>query len=122
MWPGKHHQAYLDNMNKQIAGSNLESKSLVEVVLESWNNGSPTPVFNNAAQVRTASSRLLLSGSSSSTETVDTLLCSNSGILVPAHPHDILPELPCLVTVQGRTMLPKAASGVCTIYIFHSAI
>lgn len=38
-------------MNKQIAGSNLESKTLVEVIKESWNNGSPTPVFNNAAQV-----------------------------------------------------------------------
>lgn len=49
--PGKHHQAYLDNMNKQIAGSNLESKTLEQVILESWNNGSPTPVFNNAAQV-----------------------------------------------------------------------
>nr|ASM47930.1 iron superoxide dismutase [Pseudochlorella pringsheimii] len=48
---GKHHQTYLDNMNKQIAGSNLESKTLVEVIKESWNNGNPTPVFNNAAQV-----------------------------------------------------------------------
>jgi hypothetical protein len=54
---GKHHQAYLDNMNKQIAGSNMESKSLEEVVLESWNNGSPSPVFNNAAQVASSSSR-----------------------------------------------------------------
>lgn len=53
---GKHHQAYLDNMNKQVAGSNMESKSLEEVVLESWNSGSPTPVFNNAAQVCAASS------------------------------------------------------------------
>jgi Fe-Mn family superoxide dismutase len=48
---GKHHQTYLDNMNKQIAGSNLESKTLEEVIKESWNNGSPTAVFNNAAQV-----------------------------------------------------------------------
>ncbi|WIA07932.1 hypothetical protein OEZ85_007410 [Tetradesmus obliquus] len=48
---GKHHQAYLDNMNKQIAGSELEAKTLEGVVLSSWNNGSPTPVFNNAAQV-----------------------------------------------------------------------
>lgn len=50
---GKHHQTYLDNMNKQIAGSNLESKTLEEVIKESWNSGSPTPVFNNAAQVHT---------------------------------------------------------------------
>jgi Fe-Mn family superoxide dismutase len=48
---GKHHRAYLDNMNKQIAGSELEGKSLEEIVLASWNKGSPSPVFNNAAQV-----------------------------------------------------------------------
>jgi len=38
-------------MNKQIAGTDLEKKSLEEIVLASWNKGSPTPVFNNAAQV-----------------------------------------------------------------------
>lgn len=48
---GKHHRAYVDNMNKQIAGTPLEGKSLEEVVLASWNGGNPTPVFNNAAQV-----------------------------------------------------------------------
>jgi len=48
---GKHHRAYVDNMNKQIAGTDLEGKSLEEIVLASWNKGSPTPVFNNAAQV-----------------------------------------------------------------------
>lgn len=49
---GKHHRAYVDNMNKQIAGTDLEGKSLEEIVLASWNSGNPTPVFNNAAQVR----------------------------------------------------------------------
>jgi len=48
---GKHHRAYVDNMNKQIAGTDLEGKSLEEIVLASWNKGSPSPVFNNAAQV-----------------------------------------------------------------------
>jgi Fe-Mn family superoxide dismutase len=48
---GKHHRAYVDNMNKQIAGTDLDGKSLEEIVLASWNNGSPSPVFNNAAQV-----------------------------------------------------------------------
>jgi len=48
---GKHHRAYVDNMNKQIAGTDLEGKSLEEIVLASWNSGNPTPVFNNAAQV-----------------------------------------------------------------------
>jgi hypothetical protein len=38
-------------MNKAVAGTDAESKSLEEVVVSSWNNGSPTPVFNNAAQV-----------------------------------------------------------------------
>jgi Fe-Mn family superoxide dismutase len=48
---GKHHRAYLDNMNKQIAGTPLEGKALEEIVAASWNKGAPTPVFNNAAQV-----------------------------------------------------------------------
>jgi len=48
---GKHHRAYVDNGNKLIAGTPLEGKSLEEIVLASWNNGKPTPVFNNAAQV-----------------------------------------------------------------------
>jgi Fe-Mn family superoxide dismutase len=48
---GKHHRAYVDNMNKALPGSGLENKTLEEVVVASWNNGAPTPVFNNAAQV-----------------------------------------------------------------------
>ena len=41
----------MDNLNKQIAGTPLEGASLEKIVLESWNKGSPTPAFNNAAQV-----------------------------------------------------------------------
>jgi hypothetical protein len=52
MRAGKHHRAYVDNMNKQIVGTPLEGKTLEEVVMASWNGGAPTPVFNNAAQVR----------------------------------------------------------------------
>jgi hypothetical protein len=37
-------------MNKAVAGSELESKTLEELVVSSWNSGNPTPVFNNAAQ------------------------------------------------------------------------
>ncbi|KAF8054759.1 hypothetical protein HT031_006941 [Scenedesmus sp. PABB004] len=48
---GKHHRAYVDNMNKQLAGSNLAGKGLEEIIKASWNGGSPEPVFNNAAQV-----------------------------------------------------------------------
>ena len=50
---GKHHRAYVDNLNGHIKGTDLESKSLEEIVVASWNNGSPTASFNNAAQVRT---------------------------------------------------------------------
>ncbi|KAJ9527879.1 hypothetical protein QJQ45_005544 [Haematococcus lacustris] len=48
---GKHHKTYVDNLNKQIAGKDWENKELEEIVLASWNNGSPTPEFNNAAQI-----------------------------------------------------------------------
>jgi len=47
---GKHHRAYVDNLNKQVKGTPMEKKTLEQVVVESWNKGKPTPVFNNAAQ------------------------------------------------------------------------
>ena len=47
---GKHHRAYVDNLNKQIAGTEWEKKTLEEIVVGSWANGTPTPAFNNAAQ------------------------------------------------------------------------
>jgi len=43
---GKHHKAYVDKLNKLIAGTELEDASLEELVAES--SGA---VFNNAAQV-----------------------------------------------------------------------
>jgi hypothetical protein len=45
------HSTPADNLNKQIAGTDLEGKTLEDIVLASWNGGSPTPAFNNAAQV-----------------------------------------------------------------------
>lgn len=45
----KHHKAYVDNLNKLIAGTELESKSLVEIIKAS--EGSNPGVFNNSAQV-----------------------------------------------------------------------
>ncbi len=44
---GKHHKAYVDNLNGLVAGTELESKSLEEIV----KTAGPGPVFNNAAQV-----------------------------------------------------------------------
>lgn len=43
---GKHHKAYVDNLNKLIAGTDYENKTLEEIILSS--DGS---IFNNAAQV-----------------------------------------------------------------------
>eukprot|EP00890_Picochlorum_soloecismus_P006102 jgi/Picsp_1/6493/NSC_03837-R1_superoxide dismutase len=48
---GKHHAAYVNNLNNQIAGTDLEKMTIEEVMLKTWNSGSPTPEFNNAAQV-----------------------------------------------------------------------
>jgi len=43
---GKHHQAYVTNLNKAIEGTELESASLEDIIRQSSGG-----VFNNAAQV-----------------------------------------------------------------------
>jgi len=48
---GKHHKAYVDNLNKLVAGTDLEGKSLEEIILASAGNPQRTGIFNNAAQV-----------------------------------------------------------------------
>jgi Fe-Mn family superoxide dismutase len=48
---GKHHQGYVDNLNKLIAGSDLVSKNLEEVIYLSARDPSKVGIFNNAAQV-----------------------------------------------------------------------
>lgn len=53
---GKHHRAYVDNLNKQIAGTELDSLSLDDVVTITYNKGDILPAFNNAAQVRCTNS------------------------------------------------------------------
>ncbi|ESQ75448.1 superoxide dismutase [Asticcacaulis sp. AC402] len=45
----KHHKAYVDNLNKLIAGTEFENLSLVEIVKAS--EGKNPGVFNNSAQV-----------------------------------------------------------------------
>lgn len=47
---GKHHRAYVDNLNKQVVGTELDEKPLEEVVKITYNKGDPLPSFNNAAQ------------------------------------------------------------------------
>lgn len=48
---GKHHQAYVTNLNKLIAGTELEGKSLEEIIKISAADPSKAGIFNNAAQV-----------------------------------------------------------------------
>jgi Fe-Mn family superoxide dismutase len=43
---GKHHQAYVNNLNKLIPGTPFEHKTLEEIIKESTGG-----IFNNAAQV-----------------------------------------------------------------------
>ncbi len=44
---GKHHKAYVDNLNKLIPGTEFEDKDLETIV----RTAPPGPIFNNAAQV-----------------------------------------------------------------------
>lgn len=48
---GKHHQAYVTNLNKLIEATDLASKSLEEIILASAKDSSKAGIFNNAAQV-----------------------------------------------------------------------
>ncbi|WCJ36389.1 Superoxide dismutase [Fe] chloroplastic [Euphorbia peplus] len=47
---GKHHRAYVDNLNKQVAGTELDEMSLEDLVVTTYNKGDFLPAFNNAAQ------------------------------------------------------------------------
>ncbi|MBD1912009.1 MULTISPECIES: superoxide dismutase [unclassified Leptolyngbya] len=48
---GKHHKAYVDNLNKLVAGTDLDSQPLEEVIKSTYNDDSKAGIFNNAAQV-----------------------------------------------------------------------
>ena len=50
---GKHLQGYVDNLNKLIAGTELEGKTLEEVILAAPSLPAPTGklIFNNAGQI-----------------------------------------------------------------------
>jgi len=47
---GKHHAAYVNNLNKLIDGTSLAGKSLEDIIKETVTDSSKTGVFNNAAQ------------------------------------------------------------------------
>jgi Fe-Mn family superoxide dismutase len=48
---GKHHKAYVDNLNKLIAGTDLEARSLEEIIRAAADDPTKAGVFNNAAQI-----------------------------------------------------------------------
>ncbi|MCK9438852.1 MAG: superoxide dismutase [Patescibacteria group bacterium] len=47
----KHHRAYFDNLSKLIVGTELEDKSLEEIILFSFSKKEMKSIYNNAAQV-----------------------------------------------------------------------
>ena len=47
----KHHKAYVDNLNKLIAGTDLEGKSLEEIIKITVKDSAKAGIFNNAAQI-----------------------------------------------------------------------
>jgi len=48
---GKHHQAYVDNTNKLIAGTELENADLITIIKSASASPATSGLFNNAAQV-----------------------------------------------------------------------
>ncbi len=48
---GKHHKAYVDNLNKLIAGTELADLPLEKIITTTAGNAEKLSVFNNAAQV-----------------------------------------------------------------------
>ena len=47
---GKHHRAYVDNLNKAVAGSAFAGQSLEQLIVATAGKSEHTAVFNNAAQ------------------------------------------------------------------------
>jgi len=48
---GKHHNAYVTNLNKLIAETDLAGKTLEDIIKATVNDADKTGIFNNAAQV-----------------------------------------------------------------------
>ena len=47
----KHHQAYVTNLTKLIAGTDMENMSLEDIIKKSSGDAAKAGIFNNAAQV-----------------------------------------------------------------------
>jgi len=48
---GKHHKAYVDNLNKLVPGTEFENKTLEEIIVATAGDATRAGFFNNAAQV-----------------------------------------------------------------------
>ena len=48
---GKHHQAYVNNLNKLVEGTPLAGATLVDIVRDAHGDPGKTAIFNNAGQV-----------------------------------------------------------------------
>ncbi len=48
---GKHHKAYVDNLNKLVPGTPFEKASLEDIVRDSYEGKEYQKIFNNAAQI-----------------------------------------------------------------------
>jgi Fe-Mn family superoxide dismutase len=48
---GKHHKAYVDNINKLIAGTEFENRKLEDIIAAATGDPARAGMFNNAAQV-----------------------------------------------------------------------
>ena len=48
---GKHHQTYVDNLNKLVAGTPTAGQSLEKIIVENAGKPDKAGIFNNAAQV-----------------------------------------------------------------------
>ena len=48
---GKHHKTYVDNLNNLVKGTDLEGKSLEEIVKATAGKADKAPLFNNSAQI-----------------------------------------------------------------------
>ena len=48
---GKHHNAYVTNLNNLVAGTDFEGKSLEDIMVATAGDASKAGIFNNAAQI-----------------------------------------------------------------------
>jgi len=48
---GKHHQTYVDNLNKLVSGTDLETETLENIIIKTKGSANQLSIFNNAAQI-----------------------------------------------------------------------